>query len=48
MPLGKRTDCGDAKYSGVDIQFTSNVVGSLQVSRTPDGLQPLFITKTYM
>ncbi|BDA41363.1 Protein arginine N-methyltransferase 5 [Coccomyxa sp. Obi] len=30
MPLGKRTDCGDAKYSGVDVPFTSNVVESLQ------------------
>ena len=31
MPLGKRTDCGDAKYSGVEVPFACDIVETLQV-----------------
>lgn len=31
MPLGRRTDCGDARYSGVEVDFESDLVQSLQV-----------------
>eukprot|EP00873_Tetraselmis_striata_P028240 jgi/Tetstr1/448504/TSEL_035770.t1 len=30
MPLGRRTDCGDARYSGVEVDFESDLVQSLQ------------------
>ncbi|CAL5222774.1 g5187 [Coccomyxa viridis] len=30
MPLGKRTDCGDAKYSGVQVPFAADINSSLQ------------------
>lgn len=34
MPLGKRTDFGDARFSGaVTTTFSSNPVGILQVSK---------------
>ena len=33
MPLGKRTDCGDAKYVGVEVPFCCDVVETLQVRR---------------
>ena len=31
MPLGKRTDCGDAKYAGVEVSFACDVVEVLEV-----------------
>ena len=31
MPLGKRFDFGDAKYSGVDVPFTSDIEPVLEV-----------------
>ena len=31
MPLGKRTDFGEAKYAGVEVQFAENVVEALEV-----------------
>jgi hypothetical protein len=31
MPLGKRTDFGDAKYAGLDVSFTSHVEDELDV-----------------
>ena len=39
MPLGKRTDCGDAKYSGVQVAFASDITASLQVLRRSEVLQ---------
>ncbi|KAK9834250.1 hypothetical protein WJX81_000077 [Elliptochloris bilobata] len=30
MPLGKRTDCGDAKYAGVEVSFACDVVEALE------------------
>ena len=32
MPLGKRLDCGDAKYTGVEVPFAFDIVESLQVT----------------
>lgn len=34
MPLGKRTDCGDAKYSGMEVSFACDVVEALEVLTT--------------
>lgn len=31
MPLGKRTDCGDAKYAGCAVDFTTDPSQQLQV-----------------
>ena len=31
MPLGKRTDCGDAKYAGVEVPFACDIVTTLEV-----------------
>ena len=31
MPLGKRNDCGDAKYAGLEVAFSSELVGTLEV-----------------
>lgn len=31
MPLGKRTDCGDAKYAGLDVAFACDIVETLEV-----------------
>lgn len=31
MPLGKRTDCGDARYAGCAISFTNDPSQNLQV-----------------
>lgn len=31
MPLGKRTDCGDAKYAGVEVPFACDIVEALEV-----------------
>ena len=31
MPLGKRTDCGDAKYAGLEVPFASDIEVALQV-----------------
>jgi hypothetical protein len=31
MPLGQRTDCGDARYAGIEIPFTSNIADQLEV-----------------
>lgn len=31
MPLGKRTDCGDAKYAGLDVPFACDIVETLEV-----------------
>lgn len=33
MPLASRADCGDAKYAGVDVAFSCDIVDTLQVSR---------------
>jgi hypothetical protein len=33
MPLGKRPDCGDAKYAGVEAEFSCDIVDALQVIR---------------
>ncbi|KAL4443757.1 hypothetical protein ABPG75_011494 [Micractinium tetrahymenae] len=30
MPLGKRTDCGDAKYAGLDVPFACDIVETLE------------------
>ena len=32
MPLGKRSDFGDAKYAGLDVAFKSKVEEALDVS----------------
>ncbi|GAB4821351.1 hypothetical protein N2152v2_008397 [Parachlorella kessleri] len=32
MPLGKRTDCGDAKYAGVEVPFACDIVTTLEAS----------------
>ena len=34
MPLGKRSDFGDAKYAGAESVFTCDIVGALQVRPT--------------
>ena len=31
MPLGKRTDCGDSKYAGVEVPFACDIVEALEV-----------------
>eukprot|EP00878_Enallax_costatus_P044982 GHUV01053801.1.p1 GENE.GHUV01053801.1~~GHUV01053801.1.p1 ORF type:complete len:154 (+),score=24.80 GHUV01053801.1:28-489(+) len=30
MPLGKRTDCGDARYAGVEINYAHDIAGAMQ------------------
>lgn len=30
MPLGRRADCGDAKYAGVEVTFASDIVAALE------------------
>jgi hypothetical protein len=35
MPLGKRSDFGDAKYAGAESVFTCDIVGALQVHHGP-------------
>jgi hypothetical protein len=35
MPLGKRPDCGDAKYAGVEIPFACDIVATLEVMHAP-------------
>eukprot|EP00854_Cymbomonas_tetramitiformis_P017780 gene17780-21176_t len=32
MPLGKRTDYGDSRYAGVEVDFCADVPSSLQVA----------------
>ena len=34
MPLGKRTDFGDARYAGLDVPFASRIEDVLGVSKT--------------
>ena len=31
MPLGKRSDYGDAKYSGVEVDFAAEIEPAVQV-----------------
>jgi hypothetical protein len=31
MPLGKRSDFGDARYAGVEINYAHDVAGAMQV-----------------
>ena len=31
MPLGKRSDCADAKYAGVEVPFSCDIVETLEV-----------------
>lgn len=31
MPLGKRSEFGDARYAGVDIQYAHDIAGHMQV-----------------
>lgn len=31
MPLASRTDCGDARYCGVEVAFACDIVDTLQV-----------------
>lgn len=33
MPLAKRTDCGDARYAGVEVPFCCDIVATLEVRR---------------
>ena len=35
MPLGKRLDCGDAKYTGVEVPFACDIVQTLEVRSFP-------------
>jgi protein arginine N-methyltransferase 5 len=36
MPLGKRGDCADAKYAGVEVPFSCDIVETLEVKQTID------------
>ncbi len=31
MPLGQRSDCGDAKYAGVEIPYSPDIAEQLEV-----------------
>ena len=31
MPLGQRSDCGDARYAGIEIPFTPDIADQLEV-----------------
>lgn len=31
--LGKRTDCGDARYAGLEVAWSSDIVETLEVRR---------------
>ena len=31
MPLGQRTDCGDARYAGVEVAFAADIAEKLEV-----------------
>ena len=31
MPLGKRADFGDARYAGAEVEFTCDIIDTLQV-----------------
>lgn len=35
MPLGKRTDCGDARYAGVEIKYAHDIAKHMQVLMPP-------------
>jgi hypothetical protein len=37
MPLGKRTDCGDARFAGVELPFVHDVAEAMQ-ARAAGGL----------
>lgn len=39
MPLGKRSELGDARYAGVEVPFSHDIAGAMQVSRPASGRQ---------
>ena len=39
MPLGKRADFGDARYAGAEVEFTCDIIDTLQVCA------PLFVKR---
>ena len=39
MPLGKRADFGDARYAGAEVDFTCDIIDTLQVCA------PLFVQR---